>query len=174
MKHKFPSIQIGLLAFTLCLIPFTFSCKIYSFRDVSIDYNKIKTIKIGFIENKARIVNPQLSPQLTDKLQQKIVNQTRLTRTNNDDAHYQISGYISDYSVTTTGVSAQQAATNRLTVSVHINFKNTVDNTNNDFDVSRNFDFSANLSLDQAQASLQEEILRNLTDEIFNRIFSNW
>ncbi len=174
MKHKFPNIHIGFLALAFCLLPFTFSCKIYSFRDVSIDYNKIKTIKIGFIENKARIVNPQLSPQLTDKLQQKIVNQTKLTRTNNDDAHYQISGYISDYSVTTTGVSAQQAATNRLTVSVHINFKNTVDNTNNDFDVSRNFDFSANLSLDQAQASLQEEILRNLTDEIFNRIFSNW
>jgi hypothetical protein len=56
-------------------------------------------------------------------LQQKIVNQTRLTRTNSDDAHYQISGYISDYSVTTTGVTAQQAATNRLTVSVKINLK---------------------------------------------------
>ena len=174
MKYKLTTFQVGFLALAFCLLPFAFSCKIYSFRDVSIDYNKIKTIKIGFIENKARIVNPQLSPQLTDKLQQKIVNQTKLTRTNNDDAHYQISGYISDYSVTTTGVSAQQAATNRLTVSVHISLKNTVDNTNNDFDVSRNFDFSANLSLDQAQASLQEEILRNLTDEIFNRIFSNW
>lgn len=174
MQQKFPTIYLGILALTFCLLPFTFSCKIYSFRDVSIDYSKIKTIKIGFIENRARIVNPQLSPQLTDKLQQKIVNQTKLIRTNNDDAHYQITGYISDYSVTTTGVSAQQAATNRLTVTVKITLKNTVDNTSNDFDVSRNFDFSANLSLDQAQASLQDEMLRNLTDEIFNRIFSNW
>lgn len=174
MQQKFPTIYLGILALTFCLLPFTFSCKIYSFRDVSIDYSKIKTIKIGFIENRARIVNPQLSPQLTDKLQQKIVNQTKLIRTNNDDAHYQITGYISDYSVTTTGVSAQQAATNRLTVTVKITLKNTVENTSNDFDVSRNFDFSANLSLDQAQASLQDEMLRNLTDEIFNRIFSNW
>ncbi|MEI2707648.1 MAG: LPS assembly lipoprotein LptE [Chitinophagaceae bacterium] len=174
MKLKLPYKTNWLIACLFFLLPFAFSCRIYSFRDVSIDYNKIKTIKIGFIENRARIVNPQLSPQLTDKLQQKIVNQTRLTRTNSDDAHYQISGYISDYSVTTTGVTAQQAATNRLTVSVKINLKNTVDNTTNEFDVSRSFDFSANLSLDQAQASLQEEILRNLTDEIFNRIFSNW
>jgi hypothetical protein len=174
MKLKLPYKTNWLIACLFFLLPLAFSCKIYSFRDVSIDYNKIKTIKIGFIENRARIVNPQLSPQLTDKLQQKIVNQTRLTRTNSDDAHYQISGYISDYSVTTTGVTAQQAATNRLTVSVKINLKNTVDNTTNEFDVSRSFDFSANLSLDQAQASLQEEILRNLTDEIFNRIFSNW
>lgn len=174
MKFKFSIKYIGLLALALCLLPFTFSCKIYSFRDVSIDYTKIKTVKIGFIENRARIVNPQLSPLLTDKLQQKITQQTKLTRTNNDDAHYQISGAITDYSVSTTGVSSQQAATNRLTVSVHITLKNTVDNKIEEFDITRNFDFSANLSLDQAQAGLQDEMLRNLTDEIFNKIFSNW
>ncbi|GMV78546.1 MAG: hypothetical protein AMXMBFR79_16770 [Chitinophagaceae bacterium] len=149
------------------------SCKIYSFKDVSIPEN-IKTIKIGFIENRARIVNPQLSPLLTDKIQQKITNQTRLTRTNNDDAHLQISGYISDYSVSTSGVSNQQEATNRLTISVQINLRNTIEDTNTDFTVSRSFDFNANLSLDQAQATMQDEILRSLTDDIFNRIFSNW
>ena len=94
MKLKLPYKTNWLIACLFFLLPLAFSCKIYSFRDVSIDYNKIKTIKIGFIENRARIVNPQLSPQLTDKLQQKIVNQTRLTRTNSDDAHYQTSGSI--------------------------------------------------------------------------------
>jgi hypothetical protein len=174
MKCSVQYKKFGLMAVAYLLLSFAFSCKFYSFRDVSIDYTKIKTIKIGFIENKARIVNPQLSPQLTDKLQQKIVNQTRLSRTNNDDANLQIAGYISDYSVITTGVSAQQAATNRLTVSVHITLKNTVDNKTDEFDVSRSFDFSANLSLQQAEASLNEEILRNMADEIFNKIFSNW
>jgi hypothetical protein len=157
-----------------CFLLLITACSVsYNFKDVSIPPN-IKTIKIGFIENKARIVNPQLSSQLTDKIQQKIVNQTKLTRTNNDDAHLQITGYISDYSLSTTGVNAQQAATNRLTVSVHIKLKNTVDNKDNEFDVSRNFDFAATLSLDQAQQQLQEEMVRNLTDEIFNRLFSNW
>lgn len=172
-KLNYNQIKITLLSFVITAFIGLSSCKIYSFKDVSIPSN-IKTIKIGFIENKARIVNPQLSPLLTDKLQQKITNQTKLTRTNNDEAHLQISGFISDYSVTTTGVSAQQEVTNRLSVSVQINLKNTIENTNKDFTVSRSFDFSANLSLDQAQISLQDEILRSLTDDIFNRIFSNW
>jgi hypothetical protein len=152
---------------------FLFSCKIYSFNNATIP-PEVKTIKIGFIENKARYVNPQISPRLTDRLQQKINNQTRLTRTTSDDAHYQVNGYISQYDVTTSGISSQQAATNRLTVGVHIIFRDTLKDSTQQFDVSRNFDFSANLSLQQAEGSLSEEILRNLTDEIFNRLFSNW
>jgi hypothetical protein len=41
-------------------------------------------------------------------------------------------------------------------------------------DVSRSFDFSANQSLQAAEAALLDEMVRNLTDEIFNRIFSDW
>ena len=163
--------------FAFSLISFIFllqSCGIYSFKDVSIDYSKLKTVKINFFENKARIINPQLSPKLTDKLQLKIASQTKLTRTNNDDANIQISGYISDYSVTTSGISSTQATTNRLTVAVHVTSKNTVTDKTDDFDVSRNYDFSANLSLQQAEAQLVDEIVRTLTDDIFNHIFSNW
>jgi hypothetical protein len=97
MNYRLYKLPFLTLVVVVCTI--LSSCRIYSFKDVSIPSN-IKTIKIGFIENKARIVNPQLSPLLTDKLQQKITNQTKLTRTNNDEAHLQISGYISDYSVT--------------------------------------------------------------------------
>jgi hypothetical protein len=161
-----------LFACTFILL-FLQSCHVYSFRDVSIP-PEVKTVKIGFIENKARYVDPQLSPQLTNRLQQKITGQTRLTRTNNDDAHYQISGYISENNITTSGISAQQAATNRLTIAVHITFRNTLTNKTEEYDVSRNFDFSANLTRQQAEIQLRDEILRNLTDDIFNRIFSNW
>ncbi len=150
------------------------SCGIYKFNDAVIPTN-IKTVKIGFIENKARYINPQLSPKLTDKLQLKITNQTKLTRTNNEDADYVISGSITNYDPSqTVGVSAQQASTNRLTVSVHITLKKTQENKTEEFDVSRNFDFPANLTLQQAEGQLLDEIIRNLTDEIFNRIFNNW
>ncbi|MCU0338188.1 MAG: LPS assembly lipoprotein LptE [Sediminibacterium sp.] len=148
-------------------------CGIYSFKDATVPPD-VKTIKIGFFENKARYVNPELSPRLTDRLQQKITNQTKLTRTNSDDAHYQVSGYVSDYSVTTTAVGGQQATTNRLTVGVHVVLRKTLENKTEEFDISRAFDFSANLSLQQAEGALLDEILRNLTDEIFNKIFSNW
>jgi hypothetical protein len=49
-----------------------------------------------------------------------------------------------------------------------------LDKKEQEFDVSRNFDFSANLSLNQAEGQLMEEIVRNITDDIFNQIFSNW
>lgn len=150
------------------------SCGIYSFKDAMIPEN-VKTIKLGFIENKARYVNPQLAPLLTEKIQQKILGQTKLTRTNSDDAHYQIFATITNYDPSqTVGVSSQQAATNRLTVVVHVILKKTLENKELEFDVSRNFDYSANLSLNQAEGQLTEEIIRSLTDDIFNQIFSNW
>ena len=150
------------------------SCGLYKFQDVSID-PEIKTVRVNYIENKARLLIPQLSPQLSDRLRQKINNQTRLTLVQGDDAHYDISGYVSQVDVTTAGVSEQRAASNRLVVSVHIILKNRLDDSKSfEADVSRNFDFSANMNFEQAQAQLLSTIVQNLSDEVFNRIFSNW
>ena len=155
---------------------FATSCGVYSFRDVSIDYSKLKTIKVGFIENKARYVNPQLSVKLTDKVQQKITSQTKLTRTSNDDASLVLNGYISNYDPSlTVGISNGQTATNRLTVTVHLILKNNIENKMQEFDVTRNFDFSSSLSLQQAEAGLiDDQIIPSISDEIFNKLFSNW
>lgn len=159
----------------LLLVAFSINgCFVYKFNDAVIPAN-VKTVKIEFIQNRARYVNPQLSPKLTDKIQSKITGQTKLTRTNNDDADYVISGAITNYDPSqTVGVSAQQASTNRLTVTVHIVLRKTLENKVEEFDVSRSFDFSANLTLQQAEGQLLDEVVRNLTDEIFNRIFNNW
>lgn len=162
----------GSIILLLSILMVCGSC--YSFKDVSIP-PEVKTARVNYIENKANYVNPQLSPQLTERLRQKINNQTRLTLIQGDDAHYDISGEIRSYTVSTAGISDQQAATNRLMVTVHIIFKNRLDEKANfEADISRNFDFSASLSLQQAEAQQTEDILKNLTDEIFNRIFSNW
>jgi outer membrane lipopolysaccharide assembly protein LptE/RlpB len=145
----------------------------YSLKDVSIP-PEVKTVKVNLFENRARYVNPQLTPRLTDKLRQKIVNQTRLSQTNNE-AHYEISGTITDYSVSTSGISNQQSSSNNLNVTVHLVFVNRLDTKKNfEADITRNFPFSATLSLQQAEASLADQVINNLTDEIFNRIFSNW
>ncbi len=161
-----------LLSFAFCLLIFS-SCHVYTFKDVTIPPD-VKTVKIGYIENRARYINPQLSPRLSDALQQKISNQTRLIRVNSDDAHYQISGYISHYDVTTSGITSQQAATDRLTVGVHIDLFKSLENKTEHYDISRDFDFSAGLTLPQAEGQLLDDIIKNVTDEIFNKIFSNW
>jgi hypothetical protein len=157
------------------------SCKIYSFKDVSIP-SEVKSIHLGYIENRARLVNPQLAPQLNDKLRQKMQQQaSQLSQIQTSDANYEVNGWVSDYAYTTSGVSNQQASTNRLSVTVHLVFKNHLDPTGKkvapaDFeaDVTRNFDFAATTSITDAEAQLLPTIVSNLTDEIFNKLFSNW
>ena len=176
MKNKkkflrYASYLLPFIAF-FWIISSTSICSVYRFKDVSIP-DSIKTVKINYIENKARYINPQLSPQLSDKLRQKVVNQTRLTQTNGD-ADWEISGYISDYSVSTAAISNQQNATDRLNITVHIILFDRLANKTTEYDATRSFDFSATQTLEQAQVSKNDEIMLNMTDEIFNKLFSNW
>jgi hypothetical protein len=155
------------------------SCKVsYGFTDKTSIPDSVKTVKINYIGNKAAYVNPQLSPNLTDRIRQKILNQTKLANTNNDNADWEITGEIRDYSISTTGVTSangqQQTSINRLTVGVHISINKRIDNKVEEYDVSRSFDFSARQSLQTAEATLLDEMIRSLTDEIFNKLFSNW
>jgi len=166
--------RLSFICFYFLLFTLFSSCGVYTFRDVSIDYSKIKTVKVGFIDNKARYINPQLSPKLTDAIKQKINNYTKLTLVNSDDASYIITGYVNRYDVSLAAISNNQSAANRLTVGAAITVVNTVDNKTDNFTVSKDFDFSANLSLQQAENTLLSDIINQLTDQIFSHIFSNW
>ena len=175
MKIKTPIKLIGLLSFLYLTLSFA-TCK-YSTKDTAPIPTEIKTFRVNNLENKARYVNPQIAPQLTEKLKQKIISQTRLRQTNNDDAHYDISGYLSDYSVTTSGVANQTAGTNRINVTFHLIFKNTLDpdpKKSFEADLTSNYDFPASQTLQQAEADKGDLIIKTITDGIFNRIFSNW
>lgn len=165
-----------LAAFAVILIATAFlhsSCSIYKFKDISIP-DTIRTVKINYIENRAPYVNPQLSPRLTDKLRQKVIGQTRLTQTTGDNPDWEITATVRDYALSTSAISGQREATNRLTVSIHVTKYDRKADKTAEYDVSRNFEFSATQSLQQAEASLNDEMIRSLTDEIFNRLFSNW
>lgn len=164
--------------FLACIIIFSvfnFSTCKYGFKDTAPIPEEVKTFRVNYLENKAQYVNTQLSPQLTEKLKQKILNTTRLHQTNNDDAHYDISGYVSQYYTSTIGISGGNTTTNRLTVGFHLVFKNTLDDKKDfESDLTRTFDFQGNMSLTEAEASLNNDIVKNVVDEIFNKIFSNW
>lgn len=120
-------------------------------------------------------MNPQFAPQLTEEVRQKVVNLTRLRQVTGEMGDYDISGYVSDYSVSTSGVANQQAATNRLSVTFHLIFKNSQDAKKNfEADLNSTYDFDASLTLQQAEQQLGNKIVKNVGDAIFNRIFSNW
>lgn len=164
-----------LFAGFLMLTIFNFATCKYSFKDTSPIPPEVKTFRVNYLLNKARYVNPQLSPQLTEKVKEKIRGNTRLQQTNDDNAHYDISGWVSQYDVVTSGITGTTASSNRLSVSFHLIFKNTLDDKKNfETDLTNSFDFPATQTFEQAQSNLGPDIVKNIVDGIFNKIFSNW
>ncbi|GAB4091749.1 LptE family protein [Flaviaesturariibacter terrae] len=172
-KLSLPLLLVAVLAFFGTA---NSGCGVYSFRDVSIP-DTIKTIRVQKIENAAPYINPQLAPNLTERLRRKVLNQTRLNLTNDDRADYDVNATVTDYSVSTSGVGNNSTSTlNRLTVTVRMSLTNNrnPNSVPQEQTISRSFDFSANLSLQQAEAQLLDQMLSGLSDDIFNRLFSNW
>jgi len=163
------------VAVTMVMLLLGFSqsgCGIYRFNDTDIP-PEVKVVKVNFIQNKARLVNPTLAQELTEKLRQKIVSQTRLRQTNGDDADWVISPTITTYSLSTSGISNQQVSSNRLNIAISIELRDSTQKAKK-FDVSRSFDYPGSMTLQQAEAQLKDEMLRSLADDMFNRIFSDW
>jgi len=159
----------------LCLVLFNYATCKYSFKDSAPIPQEVKTFRVNYLTNKAGYVNPQLSPLLTEAVKQKIISNTRLHQVDDDSVQYDISGYISNYSVTTTGISGNTPSQNRLTVTVHLIFKDKVDDSKSfENDISNSYDFSASQTLSDAESTLTPTIVTATTDAIFNKIFSNW
>lgn len=156
-----------LLTLLLC------GCGIYSLSGASISG---KTIRIQVLENRARYVSPTLNASLTEKIRSRILSQTGLAPVNTETADYNLSGAITAFEVTVTGVQNTQTATqNRLTISVVIDFKNRLDpkaSFNQTF--TRFTDFPASQTLQSVEASLIDNIGAQLADDIFNKAFVNW
>ena len=166
--------SVAFLILSFSLFP---GCKVYRFQDVTVP-DSIKTIKINFIENHASYINPQFSPALTDKLKQKITSQTKLSQTNDEaKADWVIGGEVTEYYTSTSGITSQNGKSttsiNRLNISIKIT-KNEANKDPVDYTVSRQFDYPSNQSLQTAEAVLLDEMIRGLSDDIFNRLFSEW
>lgn len=165
--------QRSLLLISIFVSLILSACGVYSFTGASIDG---KTINIRVLENRAQNVNPSLSATLTDKIRTRILSQTGLAPQNSDATDYDLSGVITMYQVTVSGVlNTQQASQNRLTVSVQVNFKNRLNEKasfNQTF--TRFADFPASQTLQAAEGGLIQEIGNQLADDIFNKAFVNW
>ena len=150
------------------------SCGIYSFTGTSIQ-SDVNTITIPYVESKALRVNPSLSNDLTEALQDKFRKLTRLEQVD-VDGDLELVCEITGYDVKATAVTAdEQASQNRLTVSVKVEFTN---RKYPEDDVSKSFsayeDFDATLSLDAVEGTLCETIIDKLVEDIFNATVAQW
>lgn len=164
---------IKYIIFGFCLFIFN-ACGPYSFTGASLD-PAIKTVSIGNFPNHADIINPVLSQAFSEKLKDKFLRETQLNLIeNNGDIDF--TGSITNYSVSTAAVATGDRATqSRLTISVRVKFINKIDPAQ-DFEqsFSRYNDFDANLSLNQVEGQLVEEITEMLVQDIFNKAVINW
>ena len=151
------------------------SCGIYSFTGTSIQPD-VKTVTINYFEYKALKVNPSLSNMLTEAMQDKFLKLTKLEQVEMD-GDIEIIGAVTGYDVKATAVTANESvAQNRLTVTVQISFVNRKypeDNFENK-SFSAYQDFDAMQSLEAVEATLCEDIVEQLCDDMFNATVANW
>ncbi len=151
------------------------SCGIYSFSGTSIQAD-VKTITIPYVEYKALRVNPSLSNNMTEALQEKFRKLTRLEQVD-VDGDLELVCEITGYDVKATAITAdEQAAQNRLTVTVKVDFTNNKypeDNLENK-SFSAYEDFDSTLSLDAVQDGLCETIVEKIVEDIFNATVAQW
>lgn len=148
-------------------------CGVYSFSGASIEG---KTINIHSLDNRARNVVPTLSPALTNKIRSRILSQTGLSPITTNTADYDISGAITAYEVTVSGVQNTQTATlNRLNITIQVIFKSKLNEKSNFTQTFTRFaDFNASQSLQSVETKLIDDIGTQLADDIFNKAFVNW
>ena len=158
----------------LILVITTQSCGIYSLSGG--DVGAAKTMQISYFPNNASLVEPSLSQNFTLALQDKFLQQTNLTLVNNN-ADLTFEGEITQYrSVPIAATVDQTAAKTRLTISVKVQFYNTLEEEKNfDKSFSHFYDYNAN---DQLIGSVLEdaftEIFERITQDIFNASVAQW
>ncbi len=170
MFVKMRKIQyIALLFWNLLLA----GCGIYSFTGAN--YGNAKTVTVHMFINKAPIVNPELAPMLTEKLQDKFITESPLTVVERD-GDLEFSGTIIDYKVSPAQIQAgETAAANRLTIKVRVKFVNHLDPKNNyEQTFSWYEEFDPNLNLSAVEHDLIDKITDKLVEDIFNKAVANW
>jgi hypothetical protein len=159
------------------LLILTVGCGIkikYSFTGASIPV-EAKTISIATFQNRASHVVPGLTQTVTDALIDMCRAQTNLgIVTSGGDLTFE--GEITDYKSQPLTVSGnEQAAMNRFSISVRVRYVNSFNNDNSfDQTFTRYQDYDSSLELSDVEADLTGEIVKMLTEDVFNRAFVNW
>lgn len=149
-------------------------CGFYSFTGASIS-PEVKSISIQQFPNLATIVQPTLSQSFTQALRDKFSTSTQL-KLLSSGGDLSIEGEITSYTNQPIAIQGnQQAALNRLTITIRVRFTNTKDEKQNfDSQVSRYKDYNSSLNFASVESSLIEEINTELVDYIFNKAVVNW
>ena len=161
-----------LLAFSLPLA----SCSVsYKLNGASIDYTKTKTIQIAEFPIRSSYVWGPMASIFNNQLKDQYADHTKLIQVKRN-GDLQLSGEIIRYEQRNKAVSAEgYSAMTELSLTVNVRFTN---NVNHAEDFERQFTATASYETTQSLNAVQEELVtqmvKDITDQIFNATVANW
>ncbi|MBR6980876.1 MAG: LptE family protein [Prevotella sp.] len=168
-KHLFTaSVFLVALLLTACTVS-------YKFNGASINYNETKTITISDFPIRANYVWGPMQAIFNNELKDIFANHTKLTQVKRN-GDLKLEGEITQYNQRNKSVSSEgYSAQTELSMTVNVRFTN---NKNHKEDFEKQFTASTTYETTQSLNSVQEELVtemvKNITDQIFNATVANW
>jgi len=167
--------QYGLMI-VLVLTLLLQSCKVsYTFNGASIDYTKVKTIQISDFPIRSNYVWGPMASIFNNQLKDQYANHTKLTQVKRN-GDMKLEGEITRYEQRNKSVSAEgSSAQVELSMTVNVRFTN---NTKHSDDFEQQFtanqSYDSKLSLNAVQEELVTQMVKDITDQIFNATVAKW
>ena len=149
----------------------------YSLKGIAID-PKIKTFFVQNIENAALGAPPTLAVDFTERLKDKIRTETPL-RLSSEAPDAEFSGRITDFRVVPVAPKpGETVSLNRLEIRLQLLYTVNTEGAEGSWPAERTFSHFAEFGTDQDLFSIQDVLIRQITDQlledIFNAAFNNW
>lgn len=165
--------QFGLMLAACVMLA---ACSVsYKFNGASIDYETTKTIQIADFPIRSSYVWAPMGAMFNNKLREQFTDHTKLTQVKRN-GDLKIEGEITRYDQRNKSVSSEgYSAQTELTMTVNVRFTN---NKKHSEDFERQFSATSSFATTQSLAAVQEELVRqmidDITDQIFNAAVANW
>ena len=147
----------------------------YKFNGANINYQTTHSISIADFPNNAAMVNPTLSPNLTEAIRDLFQRQTRL-QILSKGGDLELEGEIVGYDISQGAISVDNyASENKLTIRVAVHFTNNIypeESFDKTYSASQTYDASRLLT--DVQDELCNIIITEISENIYNDTVAKW
>ncbi len=168
--------QPALLTCTAFVMLLLVACKVtYSLNGSSIDYNVTKSISIAKFPIRSSYVWAPMEAMFYNTLTDEYSKKTKL-KVLKKNGDMNLTGEITEYSQTNKAISSDgYSAQTQLKITVNVRFTN---NKKHEEDFEKSFSATTNYDSSQSLASVQEELVQQMIDDIVGQIYNatvaNW
>ena len=165
---------------SILIIAFTQIQGCYSLKGTSISPD-VKTFYVANFRSNAANAPAEIGQVFSDKLRDKILKETRLSYSE-QDISIEFEGSVGGFNVSSVAPTTDAAnkgligsSLNRLQINVQVDC---INNVNEDDSWSQSFSFFSDFESSKNLADVQDDLIKaifdQITEDIFNRAFSNW